>query len=126
MGPTGEGARQVFARLPDGGLLVLPDATTNLHRASIIALANRYRLASIYAFHNLAEEGGLMSYGVDVEELFRHSAIYVDRILKGASPADLPVQLPEKFELVINLKTARDLGLTVSNQLQLLADKVIE
>lgn len=115
-----------FARAPDGALLVLPDATTNLHRASIIAPANRYRLPSIYAFHNLAEEGGLMSYGVDVADLFRHSAIYVDRILKGTSPADLPVQLPEKFELVINLKTAKALGLTVSNQLQLLADKVIE
>ena len=115
-----------LARVPDGGLLVLPDATTNLHRAVIIALANRYRLPSICAFHNLAEEGGLISYGVDVSELFRRGAIYVDRILKGTSPADLPVQLPEKFELVINLKTARDLGLTVSNQVQLLADKVIE
>ena len=107
-------------------MLVLPDATTNLHRAVIIALANRYRLPSIYAFHNLAEEGGLISYGVDVSDLFRRGAIYVDRILKGTSPADLPVQLPEKFELVINLKTARDLGLTVSNQVQLLAGKVIE
>jgi len=115
-----------LARVPDGGLLVLPDATTNLHRAVIITLANRYRLPSIYAFHNLAEEGGLISYGVDVSELFRRGAIYVDRILKGTSPADLPVQLPEKFELVINLKTARDLGLTVSNQVQLLAGKVIE
>ena len=115
-----------FARMPDGGLLVLPDTTTNLHRAVIIALANRYRLPSIYAFHNLAEEGGLISYGVDVSDLFRRGAIYVDRILKGTNPADLPVQLPEKFELVINLKTARDLGLTVSNQVQLLADKVIE
>jgi putative tryptophan/tyrosine transport system substrate-binding protein len=115
-----------FARMPDGGLLVLPDTTTNLHRAMIIALANRYRLPSIYAFHNLAEEGGLISYGVDVSDLFRRGAIYVDRVLKGTNPADLPVQLPEKFELVINLKTARDLGLTVSNQVQLLADKVIE
>jgi putative ABC transport system substrate-binding protein len=115
-----------FAHTTDGGLLVLPDATTNLHRALIIALAGRYRLPAIYAFRNLAEEGGLMSYGVNVAELFRRAANYVDRILKGTKPADLPVQLPEKFEFVINMKTARALGLIVSNQMQLLADEVIE
>lgn len=115
-----------FAHTSDGGLLVLPDATTNLHRALIIASAGRYRLPAIYAFRNLAEEGGLMSYGVDVTELFRRAAIYVDRVLKGAKPGGLPVQLPEKFEFVINLKAAKALGLTVSNQMQLLADKVID
>jgi len=115
-----------FSGRPGGGLLVLPDATTNVHRAQIIALAARFRLPAIYAFHNLADEGGLMSYGVDVVDLFRHAANYVDRILKGTKPADLPVQLPEKFELVINLKTATALGLIISNQMQLLANRVIE
>ena len=86
-----------FARLPDSGLVVLPDSTTNLHRAQIIALATQNRLPAIYAFHNLSKEGGLMSYGVDVPRLFQKAANYVDRILKGAKPSDLPVQLPEKI-----------------------------
>jgi putative ABC transport system substrate-binding protein len=115
-----------FAHTSDGGLVVLPDATTNLHRAQIIALVGRYRLPAIYAFGYLAAEGGLMSYGVDVAELFRHAANYVDRILKGAKPADLPVVQPTKFEFVINLKTAKALGLTVPDQLLALADEVIE
>ena len=115
-----------FAGAPDGGLVVLPDATTNVNRAQVIALAARLRLPAIYAFQNLVDEGGLMSYGVDVVDLFRHGANYVDRILKGTSPADLPVQLPEKFELVVNLKTAKTLGLTISNQMQLLANRVVE
>lgn len=121
-----ERAMDDFARSPDGGLVVLPDATTNVHRAQIIALAARLRLPAIYAFHNLADEGGLMSYGVDVVDLFRHAANYVNRILRGTSPAELPVQLPEKFELVVNLKTAKALGLIISNQMQLLANRVIE
>ena len=111
-----------FSHAPDGGLIVLPDATTNLHRAQIIALAGRYRLPAIYAFRNLAEEGGLMSYGVDVAELFRLAANYVDRILKGAKPADLPVQLPEKFEFVLNLKTAKALGIQIPPGVQAIAD----
>jgi putative ABC transport system substrate-binding protein len=115
-----------FARTPDGGLIVLPDATTNLHRAQIIALASRNRLPAIYAFHNLAEEGGLMSYGVDVAESFRLAANYVDRILKGAKPADLPVQLPEKFEFVLNLKTAKALGIQIPSGVMAIADEVIE
>ena len=115
-----------FARTPDGGLIVLPDATTNLHRARIIALAGHYRIPAIYAFHNVADEGGLMSYGVDVPELFRLSANYVNRILKGDKPADLPVQLPEKFEFVLNLKTAKALGIQIPPGVQAIADTVIE
>jgi len=115
-----------FARTPDGGLIVLPDATTNFHRAQIIALAGRYRLPAIYAFRNLAEEGGLMSYGVDLAESFRLAANYVDRILKGAKPADLPVQLPEKFEFVLNLKTAKAVGIQIPSGVMAIADAVIE
>jgi putative tryptophan/tyrosine transport system substrate-binding protein len=115
-----------FARTPVGGLVVLPDATTNLHRAQIIALVGRYRVPTIYAFGNFAAEGGLMSYGVDVAEPFRRAANYVDRILKGAKPADLPVQLPEKFELVLNLKTAKALGIQIPPGVQAIADSVIE
>jgi ABC-type uncharacterized transport system substrate-binding protein len=115
-----------FAHKPNGGLIVLPDLTTGLHRALIIALAGRYRLPAIYAFRYLAEEGGLMSYGVNVVELLRLAANYVDRILKGAKPADLPVQLPEKFEFVINQKTAKALGLSIPQTLLVAADEVIE
>jgi putative ABC transport system substrate-binding protein len=125
-GDDAERAIADFGRNPDGGLIVLPDATTNLHRAQIIALAGRYRLPAIYAFRNLAEEGGLMSYGVDVAELFRRAANYVDRILKGAKPADLPVQLPEKFEFVINRKTANTLGIQIPSGVLAIADDVIE
>ncbi len=115
-----------FVRDPNGGLLVLPDATSNTHRGLIIALAARHRLPAIYSFRDIVGEGGLMSYGVDVADLFRRSAGYVDRILKGAKPAELPVQLPTKFNLVINLRTAKALGLDVSPLLQQRADEVIE
>jgi putative tryptophan/tyrosine transport system substrate-binding protein len=115
-----------FSHAPDGGLIVLPDATTFFHRAQIIALAGRYRLPAIYALRNFAEEGGLMSYGVDVAELFRLAANYVDRILKGAKPADLPVQLPEKFEFVLNLKTAKALGIQIPSGVMAIADALIE
>ena len=115
-----------FARIPGGGLVVLPDATTNLYRARIIKLVGDARLPAIYAFHNLAEEGGLMSYGVNVTELFRHAANYVDRILKGDNPANLPVQLPDKFEFVINLKTAQTLGIQIPPGIYAIADKTIE
>jgi putative ABC transport system substrate-binding protein len=115
-----------FANKPDGGLLVLPDATTNLHRELIIALAARYRVPAVYAFRYIAAEGGLMSYGVDIVELFRRAATYVDRILKGAKPADLAVQLPEKFQFTINLKTAAAMGLKIPTSLQLIANEMIE
>ncbi|HSQ19941.1 MAG TPA: ABC transporter substrate binding protein, partial [Blastocatellia bacterium] len=115
-----------FVNKPDGGLLVLPDATTNLHRALIIALSARYRVPAVYAFRHIAAEGGLISYGIDIVELFRGAATYVDRILHGAKPADLPVQLPEKFQLAINLKTAAAMGLKIPTSLQLTADEMIE
>jgi len=115
-----------FVREPNGGLLVLPDATTTTHRGLIIALAARYHLPTIFAFREHAVDGGLLSYGVDTVEQFRQAAGYVDRILKGAKPAELPVQLPTKFELIINLKTAKTLGLDISFQLQQRADELIE
>jgi putative ABC transport system substrate-binding protein len=97
-----------------------------MRRDLIIALAARLRLPAIYSFGFYAESGGLMSYGINQLELVRAAASYVDRILRGASPGDLPVQLPLRYELVLNLKTAAALGLTVPNSLQLLADRVIE
>lgn len=109
-----------------GGLIVTPSALTATRRDLIIALAARHRLPAIYSFGFYAESGGLISYGINQLEQVRSAASYVDRILRGASPGDLPVQLPLKYELVINLKTAAALGLSVSNSLQLLADQVIE
>jgi len=92
----------------------------------IVNLANRYQLPTIYPFAFYVKQGGLISYGIDTADLFERSAAYVDRILKGAKPADLPVQLPTKFELFINLKTAKALGLEVPAQLLARADEVIE
>jgi putative ABC transport system substrate-binding protein len=115
-----------FARDGGGGLIVTPSALTATRRDLIIALAERLGLPAIYSFRFYAASGGLMSYGIDQLELVRAAASYVDRILRGTNPGELPVQLPTKFELVINLKTAGALGLTVPNSLQLLADEVIE
>jgi putative ABC transport system substrate-binding protein len=109
-----------------GGLIVTPSALTATRRDRIITLAARLRLPAIYSFGFYAESGGLMSYGINQLELVRSAASYVDRILRGTSPGDLPVQLPLRYELVINLKTASALGLAVPNSLQLLADGVIE
>jgi putative tryptophan/tyrosine transport system substrate-binding protein len=109
-----------------GGLIVTPSALTATRRDLIIGLAAQLRLPAIYSFGFYAEGGGLMSYGVNQLELVRSAASYVDRILRGTSPGDLPIQLPLRYELVINLKTAAALGLTVPNSLQLLADGVIE
>jgi putative tryptophan/tyrosine transport system substrate-binding protein len=108
------------------GLVVPPDPATNAHRKLIVELAARHRLPAIYGLRYVTAEGGLMSYGVDVPELFRKAAAYAHRILKGEKSADLPVQQPTKFELVINLKTAKTLGLTVPLALQVSADEVIE
>jgi ABC-type uncharacterized transport system substrate-binding protein len=115
-----------FVREPNGGLVVLPDANNLRNRRLIIALAARYRVPAIYPFPDVAVDGGLISYAPDVVDQYQRAANYVDRILKGAKPAELPVQLPTKFELIINLKTAKALGLDISSQLQQRADELIE
>jgi putative ABC transport system substrate-binding protein len=114
------------ARQPNGGLIVMPDAFLVGHRAEVTSLAARYRLPAIYFYRVFTEIGGLVSYGNDSVDNYRRSATYVDRILRGAKPSELPVQGPVKFELVINLKTATALGLTVSDTLLARADVVIE
>ncbi len=113
-------------REPRGGLLVLADAFMGVHHAPIILLAARHKVPAVYPDSLWAREGGLLSYGVDRVDIFRRSASYVDRLLRGAKPADLPVQGPTKFEMVINLKTAQALGLTVPWLILLSADEVIE
>jgi putative ABC transport system substrate-binding protein len=115
-----------FAQQPDAGLVVLPNPTTNEHRELIVELAARHHLPAVYPFRYFAAIGGLMSYGIDVVDLYKRAAVYVDRILKGAKPADLPMEQPTKFELVINLKTAKALGLAVPATLLAQADEVIE
>jgi putative ABC transport system substrate-binding protein len=117
---------ETFAGEPDGGLMVLPDVSTANNRDLIIALAARHRLPAVYPYRYFAASGGLFSYGSDVADVFRRAASYVDRVLKGAKPGDLPVQAPSKYELVINLKTAKALGLEVPSTLLARADEVIE
>jgi putative tryptophan/tyrosine transport system substrate-binding protein len=114
------------ARQPNGGFITMPDSFNDAHRVEITSLAIRYRLPSVYPFRFFAEAGGLLSYGLDRSDNFRRAATYVDRILKGAKPGELPVEALLKFELVINLKTAKALGLEVPAQLLARADKVIE
>jgi putative ABC transport system substrate-binding protein len=114
-----------LAREERGGLLVLPENFNIVHRDAIITLAARYRLPAVYPYRFFTVIGGLMSYGTDPIDLFRRAASYVDRILKGAKPADFPVQNPDKFELVINLKTAQALGITVAPSLLATADEVM-
>jgi putative ABC transport system substrate-binding protein len=121
-----ESAIGAFADKPDGGLVVLPDVFNTTNRETIVALAARHRLPAVYPFRYFAASGGLISDGVDTTDLFLRSVSYVDRILKGAKAAELPVQAPSKFELVINLKTAMALGLTVPQSLLARADEVIE
>src|SRR5215475_2055897 len=113
-------------REPNCGLIVLPNPVTQGNRKLIIAMAARHRLPAVYAFPFFAREGGLISYGVDLPDQYRQSASYVDRILRGEKPADLPVQQPTKFALVVNLATAKALGLKIPEVLLLRADEVIE
>jgi putative ABC transport system substrate-binding protein len=119
-------AVESFARVPNGGLVVPPDVTTFAHRDLIIALAAQHSLPAVYSFRLIVLAGGLMSYGLDVVDTCRQAAFYVDRILRGDKPADLPVQAATKFETALNLKTAKALGLTVPPGLLVAADDVIE
>ena len=121
-----ERAVTVFARGPDGGLVVTGSAVAIGHRDLIIRLAARHRLPAVFPARFYVPDGGLISYGPDPIDPYRQAAGYVDRILKGEKPADLPVQAPTKYELVINLKTAKALGLTVPPALLARADEVIE
>jgi ABC-type uncharacterized transport system substrate-binding protein len=114
------------AREPNSGLIVMPEAFLIVHRAEVTSLAARYRLPAVYPYRSFAEIGGLLSYGFDRLDNFRRAAGYADRILRGENPGDLPVQAPTKYELVINLKTAKALGLTVPSTLLATADEVIE
>jgi putative ABC transport system substrate-binding protein len=115
-----------LAAAPGGGLIVAPDAYTLVHRDLIVQSTAQHRIPAIYSYRQLIKEGGLMSYGPETSDIFRRSASYVDRILKGANPAELPAQAPAKFEFAINLKTATTLGLTVPPTVIALADEVIE
>jgi putative ABC transport system substrate-binding protein len=115
-----------LGREPRGGLVVLPDTFTELHRAPIISAAARNNVPAVYSVSNFVRDGGLLSYGADLVDSLRRAASYVDRILRGEKPGDLPVQFPTKFEMVVNLKTAKALGLTVPQSILLRADDVIE
>jgi len=121
-----EGVLAAFAGVPNGGLLVLPSGTTTLHRDVVITLAARYRLPAVYPFQFYVTAGGLMSYSTDLVDQSRQAASYVDRILRGTRPTELPVQAPIKYVTTINLKTAKALGLTIPPSLLLRADQVIE
>jgi putative ABC transport system substrate-binding protein len=115
-----------LGREPGGGLVVMPGAFMTPHRAPIISAAARNNVPAVYPNSSRVRDGGLLSYGVDRVDLFRRAASYVDRILRGEKPGDLPVQFPTRFEMVLNLKTAKALGLTVPLTLQAIADEVIE
>jgi len=115
-----------FAQKLDGGLVVLPHALTIFNAPMIVALAQRYRMPDVHALAEAVAVGGLVSYGINWNDQFRRAAEYVDRILKGAKPADLPVEQPTKFELAVNLKTAKAMGLTIPESFLLRADALIE
>jgi putative ABC transport system substrate-binding protein len=121
-----ERAIDEFARESNGGLIALPNPITVAHRGPIIALAAKHGLPAVYAYRPFVMNGGLASYGVDISELYRRAASYVDRILKGEKPGDLPVQFADKFELVINLKTAKALGLDPPISLLARTDETVE
>jgi putative ABC transport system substrate-binding protein len=121
-----EPAMELAAREANGGLVVLPSPITTANRDQLTALASRSRIPAIYGFREMVVDGGMMSYGASLIEQYRSAATYIDRLLKGARPADLPVQQPTKFELVINLKAASLIGLDIPASVQLRADEVIE
>ena len=121
-----ESSITLAAQQPGSGMVALPDSFFVVNRSRFIDLAARYRLPSIYPFRIFASSGGLLYYGLDFLEIYRQAATYADRILRGAKPADLPVQAPNKFEMVVNLKTARALGLTVPPTLLATADEVVD
>ena len=123
---TIEKSIEAFAREINPGFMVLPDATNIVHEKLIVKLAGQHRLPAIYAWRHYVTAGGLMCYAADLPNLWRRAAIYVDRVLKGAKPSDLPVQQPTKFELVINLTTAKAVGLTIPASILSLADDLIE
>jgi putative tryptophan/tyrosine transport system substrate-binding protein len=115
-----------LGREPGGGLLGMPDVFVNTHRAAIILAAARNNVPAVYYQSPFARDGGLFSYGPDLVDIFRRAATYVDRILRGAKPAELPIQFPTKFEMAVNLKTAKALGLTIPETLLATADEVIQ
>jgi putative ABC transport system substrate-binding protein len=115
-----------LGREPGGGLVVMPGGFMIAHRASIMSAAARNNVPAVYHVSASARDGGLLSYGPDIDDLYRRTPAYVDRILRGEKPGDLPVQFPTKFEMVVNLKTAKALGLTVPQSILLRADEVIE
>ena len=121
-----ETAITALGREPGGGLVVMPNASMTVHRAPIILAAARNNVPAVYPQSYYVRDGGLLSYGVDSLDAYRRAATYVDRILRGAKPGDLPVQFPTKIEMVVNLKTAKALGLTVPQSILLRADEVIE
>jgi putative ABC transport system substrate-binding protein len=121
-----EAAIRDIGHEPGGGLVIGEDAFTGTHRATIILATGQNNVPAVYSGSDFVREGGLLSYGADQVDLFRRAASYVDRILRGAKPAELPVQLPTKYEMVVNLKTAKALGLTVPQSILLRADEVIE
>jgi putative ABC transport system substrate-binding protein len=121
-----EDAITVVAREPNAGLIVVAGIPINDRRKLIFALAGRYRLPAVYNFRHFAADGGLISYGADVLDMHRRSATYVDRILKGEKPGNLPVQAPVKYELIVNLNAAKAIGLTIPESFLLRADQVIE
>jgi putative ABC transport system substrate-binding protein len=121
-----ETAITALGREPGGGLVVMPDVFMNVHRAAIISAAARNNVPAVYPNSTQARDGGLLAYGVDQADIFRRAATYVDRILRGEKPGDLPVQFPTKFEMVVNRKTANALGLAIPPSILLRATEVIE
>ncbi len=121
-----DAAMGALGREPGGGLIVMPDVFTSMKRNEIVSLAARHRLPAVYPLRFFATGGGLMSYGADTGDIFRRAAGYMDRVLKGANPGELPVQAPTKFQLVVNLKTAKALGVDLPPLMVARADEVIE